>query len=364
MKRILFFIITMMNIGGAFAQSDTIIYSFFTAGHTYGSPNSPHYGLHYPFVDYITNINNYPTMELGFLTGDVVVSSTPAYWDSAQADLDDLTMPIHIAAGNHDMGQEFVNRFGDYYYSFVYKNDLIIVLTPGLDSWNISGQQLEFLESTLISNHSNVNNVFIFLHELIWWSPENQYQDVEINYEPYYPGSTNFDTVIKPLLLSYSNNITVYAGDLGCTDDVSPFMYHHFNNITLIGSGMGGGIRDNIVVTDVYNDSVHYNLVAINGSDPNALGYIYSFSLNTVDTIPDGDIIDVYPNPSVGGHFYLKNDSSYSISIRVFDMHGNLVLSDSVNNNTTSKIRTTGMKPGVYSLYISDSSVVKKIVIH
>ncbi len=73
-------------------------------------------------------------MEYGFFTGDVVVSSTSTYWDSAINDINKLSLTTFIAAGNHDIGSEFVNRFGNYYFSFKHKNDLFIVLTPGLDS--------------------------------------------------------------------------------------------------------------------------------------------------------------------------------------------------------------------------------------
>lgn len=228
------------------SEIDSTYYSFFTAGHTYGNPNSYHYGLHYPFVNYIPTINNYSNMELGVLTGDVVYSATAAYWDSALIDINKFDVPIYIAAGNHDMGTEFVNRFQNYYSSFVHKNDLFILLTPFLDSWNISGEQLDFLTYQLDNNYSAVNNIFIFMHELIWWSPYNEYQNINVNSLSHYTGWTNFKTIIKPLLLSYPNKITIYAGDLGATNQASPYMYHSFDNITLIGSRMGNGVRDNI----------------------------------------------------------------------------------------------------------------------
>ncbi len=366
MKKTLLVIFLFFGCYSSYAQSDTVLYSFFAAGHTYGNPNSTHYGLHYPFVDFIPEINSNPKMVMGFLTGDVVVKNTADYWDSAQITLDKLTMPIYIAAGNHDVGAEFHKRYGDYYYSFIYNEDLFIVLTPSLDKWNISGDQLAFLENTLDSNHAVVNNIFIFLHELIWWSPDNKYQHVEINYRPHYPGSTNYDTVVKPLLLSYSNNITVYAGDLGCTNSVSPFMYDHFDNITLIGSGMGGGVRDNIIVTNVYKDSVYYNLVAINGTDQKALGEIYDFSLNGVDdgNKPD-DSINIYPNPSDLGYFTLKNDYPDSFNMNLYDSQGKLLVSKEIQKNSVNIIEAANLKAGIYLLKFNNDKkcITKKIII-
>ena len=261
------------------AKRGEILYSFFSAGHTSGNPLNPQLGLYPPFVNHLPYINHNVKIELGFLTGDLVRKGTPKEWDAAQNDLKKLKKPIYIAAGNHDIGLEFEKRFEEYYYSLKHKNDLFIVLTPGLNEWNISGKQLNFLKKTLADNSASVNNIFILLHELIWWSPTNRYKNIKINYEPHYPGSTNFDTVIKPLLLSYDNNITLIAGDLGCTDLVTPFMYDQFNNITLIGSGMGNGKNDNIIITNVYQDTVVHNLIAINGKNIHSLGQLSDFSL-------------------------------------------------------------------------------------
>lgn len=365
MKKTLLYIFILFQAYNICAQNDSVEYSFFTAGHTYGNPNSPHYGLHYPFVDFIPEINNYPLMSLGFLTGDVVVSGTPEYWDSAQIDINKLNIPIYLAAGNHDIGSEFVNRFGEYYFSFNFNNDLFIVLTPGLDSWNISGQQLTFLENTLDSSYANVNNIFIFIHELIWWSPTNEYQYIDINYEPAYPGSSNFDLVVKPLLLSYPNNITIYAGDLGCTNNVSPFMYDHFENITLIGSGMGGGIRDNIIITNVYNNSIYYDLIAINDTNQNALGEIYDYSVNTINETYQNKKIVIYPNPSMGGYFNVQNEFRDNFNMRIFDMQGNQIYSGSIQNNSVSKIETTNIKSGIYFIQFFNENqwIEKKVII-
>lgn len=45
-------------------------------------------------------------------------------------------------------------------------------------------------------------------------------------------------------------------------------MYHHFDNINLIGYRMGGGKSDNIIITDIYSNTVINKLVAINGNGP------------------------------------------------------------------------------------------------
>lgn len=367
MKKTLVYLIIFFLIGNLNAQNKSPIYSFFTAGHTYGKPGDIHYGLHYPFVDFIPTINNFYNVEVGILTGDVVVSPTAAYWDSAQIDIAKLDMPIFIAAGNHDVGAEFLERFGSYYSSFIKNNDLFIILCPNKNTWNIDGLQLEFLINTLENNYADVNNIFIFLHELIWWSPTNIYQNVAINYVPYYPGSTNFDDIIKPLLLSYSNNITIYAGDLGCTTQVSPFMYHSFDNITLIGSGMGGGLEDNIIITEIYEDSIYYNLIAINGENPNALGELSDFTLG-IESYSENYIINnikIYPNPA-SDYFQIKNNSFIDFEVRIFNLRGELIQSGIVKKNSIKKYSSNKMPAGIYFIQFESKSKIyyKKLVVN
>lgn len=365
MKNILVFLFVVSFIGSIKAQNDSILYSFFAAGHTYGSPMNPQFGLYDPFVDYIPTINNYPNMTYGVFTGDVVVTSTIAYWDSAIVDMNKLNMPTYIAAGNHDIGPNFTSKFGDYYFSFKHDSDLFIVLTPGLDSWNIMGSQLDFLTSTLDSNYSTVDNIFIFMHQLIWWSPVNEYQYVDINFEPQYPGWTNYETVVKPLLLSYPNEFTIYAGDLGSNDNVSPFMYHSFDNITLIGSGMGGGIRDNIIITDVYEDSIHHNLVAINGNDPDALGKLtdYVLIINYPQIISAIDI-RIYPNPC-SNYLNVENNLPVDLKISIYNNYGQLIQAKPIHKNSNNVITCTGLNPGVYFLHLNGNEVNirKKIIV-
>ena len=216
-----------------------------------------------------------------------------------------------------------------------------------------------------MSNHAYVNNIFIFLHELIWWSPTNEYQNVKINYAPHYPGSTNFDSIVKPLLLTYSNNITLYAGDLGCVNSVSSYMYDHFNNITLIGSGMGGGARDNIIITDVYGDSVYYNLVAINGSDPKALGEIYDFKLNISQEVLIDNSISIFPNPVINDFFIIGNQLQTGFKLNIFDLNGRLMYTGYIQKNCITRIEKGILEQGIYIIrgFNNDYFFSKKIII-
>jgi hypothetical protein len=240
-------------------------YSFFVAGHTYGNPINYQYGLYPPFVNSIDYINSYQKMSLGVLLGDVVPKPTETYWDSALSDISRFSIPIHIAAGNHDKGFEFEKKINNYYYHFLYENDLFIILSP--TNWNIEGEQKKFLLKTIKENYLKAHNIFIFCHELIWWSPENKFRNIKINYRPHYPGNTNYLTEIKPALDSLPNQVVIFAGDLGCIESVSPYMYYEKDNITLIGTGMGGGKKDNIVIVEVSNNNaLNYKLISLNNT--------------------------------------------------------------------------------------------------
>ncbi len=347
------------------AQEAVPLYSFFTAGHTYGTPGNAQYGLYPPFMDKLPMINGYENLELGCLTGDVVVHPTPEYWDAAQSDMEAFDMPLFIAAGNHDIGPEFEARFGDYFFAFGHQGDLFITLVPSLGNWSITGDQKDFLVSTLDSLASASNHVFVFLHELIWWSPDSIFQNVVLNYIPYYPGSTNFWTEIEPLFRALPNQVVFYAGDLGCCTHVSPFMYHHYENITLVASGMGGGEKDNFIITDVFPDTLIYHLVAINGDDPNALGELTDFSLMHDNSGFQSmeDRMSCWPNP-VAGQLHIIVSEPARVDYLLTDLGGKEVRRGAFPGGTEGIIPMGDCPPGVYLLrFGSDGrSCMRKIV--
>lgn len=352
LKVILLCIIMVLGMPQTNAQEDESIYSFFTAGHTYGNPNNVQFGLHQSFVDYFPVLNSDPKIQLGFLTGDVVYNPTAQYWDSAQVDMDKFEMPYYIAAGNHDMGGEFTERFGDYYFSFRYDEDLFIVLNPGLNQWNIEGVQLEFLEQTLEAYASQSRFIFIMLHQLIWWSPDNIFQDVIINWIPQYPGYTNFEDVVKPLLLSYPNQFYLYAGDVGSKPSVSPCMYYENQNLTLIASGMGSGNKDNIIISHIYEDHVDLDLIALNGDDPHAMGELSDWAVNLGTEDLDLYHVKIYPNP-MSSFVHIDNSQNSKAEIKLFNLKGQLLFEDELKSYELKTILTEDLTNGIYVLKVT-----------
>ncbi len=257
-------------------------YSFFVAGHTYGKPVIDNIGVHPPFKNKFDFIRNQEIIEFGVFTGDIVLTGTEKNWDEIDADVALISRPIYFAAGNHDMTNRdlFESRYGKTYSSFIHNSDLFIILDPNIDNWNISGNQLQFLESVLDNNHQEVENIFVFFHQLLWWSPDNAYKNFTLNSLSGRADSINFWDEVEPLFRAIPNNTYMFAGDVGAFPNGFEFMYHTYENITFIASGMGGESRDNIVIADVMEDkTVSFRLIALNGDDINALGKLEDYVL-------------------------------------------------------------------------------------
>ena len=222
-------------------------YQFFVAGHAYGSPNAPQHGLYPPFQSQAEALNTRESMLAGILTGDVVYEADARSWDAVEADMQAFTMPLYIAPGNHDRGDQFDARFPERYLSFEHAADLFLVLDT--ENWRVEGEQLEFLQAELA--REDWRHIFVFTHEVVWWSPNNRFNTIATNNRATYPGSSNFWTVVAPLLMAHEGEVVVYAGDVGAFAHVTPFSADEHCNLTLITSGMGGGAKDNIVITQV-----------------------------------------------------------------------------------------------------------------
>jgi len=257
-------------------------YSFFVAGHSYGKAGVNNAGLHPPFQEKFDFINSNEFMDFGVLTGDIVWAATKKSWNDVDSVLTQINHPVYFAAGNHDVADRtlFESRYGITYKSFIQNSDLFIILDPNIDNWNISGKQLEFLKTTISNNYKQVDNIFVFFHQLLWWSPDNFYKKIRLNSRYQRDDVINFWTEIEPLFNSLPNNTYMFAGDVGAFNNGHEFMYHKYDNITLIASGMGGGVRDNFVIVDISEDkTVSFRLIALNGDDINSLGKLEDYKI-------------------------------------------------------------------------------------
>jgi len=257
-------------------------YSFFVAGHVYGEPGINNVGVHPPFKAKFELIKTDPFIQFGVFTGDLVYKPSVKDWDEIDADVKALNMPVYVAVGNHDMNDRelYEKRYGKTYFNFVQNNDLYIILDPNIDNWNISGDQLTFLEEVLKKEADKVDNIFVFFHQVLWWDKDNLYKKVDLNSVDYRSDSLNFFTTVEPMFKKVKNNVVMFSGDVGAFYTAQEFMYHSYENITLIASGMGGGVRDNFIIVDVYSDkTIEYRLIHLNGDNINSLGNLTDYVL-------------------------------------------------------------------------------------
>ena len=233
-------------------------YRFFVAGHVYGTPRVDVVGVHPPFQRELNELMDSKTpAEFGVLTGDVVWRPTMQNWKEIDEVLEQLGIEVHIAPGNHDKRRNiFEYRPGNSYYTFERNRDLFIILDNDTSDWSVRGEQLEFLTSAISQAH-NHRNIFVFMHQLAWWEPDNEFHCAKINSRSRKAGASNFHTELMPLFRGTENDVYVFAGDSGAFLNRDP-MFHRDGNVRWIASGMGGG-NGNFLVVDV-SDKVDINL--------------------------------------------------------------------------------------------------------
>lgn len=261
-------------------------FSFFVAGHTYGQPSVNNIGLHPNFQDKFDLINNDKTMAFGILTGDIVYSPSEKDWNEVDAVLAKLKVKTYFAVGNHDVSLQkphrelFERRYGKTYFRFKYNNNLFIVLDPNIDSWNISGEQLDFLKRNLKSC-SKINNIFVFFHQVLWKRSDNVFRNVKVNNtEKITTDSINFWKEVIPLFEDLDQDVYFFAGDVGAFPNGNGYHYYEVGNLHFIASGMGGGKRDNFIIVVVEDSKkVIFRLISLSSANINALGKLKDYKL-------------------------------------------------------------------------------------
>ncbi len=284
------YIIAIISIVFLFSftkEEKKIKQSFFVAGHAYGKPAPKgKKELYPPFKEKFNFLNNNKNIEFGFLLGDVV--RYPSSWPNVLKELEELRMPYYVARGNHDGPlNEFEKMFGKSYKKFVQNNNLFIVLDPNLSEWNISREQLNFLKETLKKEGQEVDQIFIFMHQLIWWS-KDKFSKPKPNWQQNRAENPNYWSTIEPILEDMKVPVYLFAGDVGAfskeykkRDHIIEYAYFQEKNITYVATGMGGGTRDNMVIVDVYDDnSVKLNLIHLNGDDIYSLRNLEDYKPN------------------------------------------------------------------------------------
>jgi hypothetical protein len=292
-----------ITIGGhAQKKSPKLAYSFFVAGHVYGAPSDTNLGIYPAFKAKFDYINAQPNMKFGVFTGDIVRHPKAENWDAVDADIKLLNVPVYFAPGNHDAsgGKLYKSRYPTSFQTFdaahfKKKNwlDRMVILNPLRKGWSISGQQLEMFAKPL-PKKAEQKNLFVFAHQLIWWTPENNFRYMYPNSADGLQLPTNYWSTVEPMLQkSDAENVFLFAGDVGANSHFNSINYHRVGKIHYIAQGMGGRYRDNFIIVDVYQDgSVKTRLIPLKSNPENTLGNVSDYSFLPVDEVADKSYIN------------------------------------------------------------------------
>lgn len=237
--------------------------TYVVAGHTYGHAERFTQTIHPPFISAFKKLQQKRKVDGLFLTGDVVAHPRPTQWDSTKQQLEELDVPWYVAVGNHDATAHFYAEIQTWKHKAVRENgSLFIVLHTSRPGWTVDTSQIATIEKELQSLE-DVNSVYVFTHQL-WWqrpgAPEHIVIDsVHTNSFAMFEGESSFWEDAWPLFDSVPDkDIYFFAGDLGCHEIIQGYTEDHFGNYHFYGSGMGGGLEDNFMLIDFYeNDSVN-----------------------------------------------------------------------------------------------------------
>jgi len=277
-------VLSLVSCSSQQADKNPLDYSFFAAGHVYGYPgeSEDNIGVHPPFKEKLDLIKNDTSMAFGVFTGDIVYNGAlEKEWDELDSDIVRMNKTVYFAPGNHDIANSkkravFERRYGPSYRSFTHNKDLFIILDPNLNQWNISGEQLTWLQNEIETKAKTSRNIFVFFHQLLWWGKENQYKGYAPNSPSGRAEEINFFTEVHPLFEAIDNEVVMFAGDTGVYE--RGFMYSKTQNITFIASGMGGREQDNFIVSRVNKDgSLNFELISLNGETTDALGKLEDY---------------------------------------------------------------------------------------
>ncbi len=260
-------------------------YSFYFAGHAYGAPGAVD-GLHKPLLEYFPTIAKSENIEFGIYGGNFVENSSEEEFLEFIETVNTTKKPFFVAPGNHDEANTelYLQYFDNKYYSFIHNNNLFLILDPDDYSWSISDDQINMIKEQ-ISLNPDVNNIFFISHQLLWWEEDDpRFNYFVTNSLAGKNDKSNFWQNVYPILNSTGKSIYYFAGDVGAFDNGYSVLYEQFDKSTFVASGLGSYTRDNIIITNVYTDgTVDFELIALNGDNPQALGNLYDYRRSSLN---------------------------------------------------------------------------------
>jgi hypothetical protein len=240
-------------------------YSFWVSAHFYGGEGNK---SGYPASTILGNISmlNNSAERFVVCNGDMfkdVQNDIPTFQKSF---FQFLRKPLFNAVGNHDIsGNVYQENFGDTYSSFVYHNDLYILLDAELENSSIAGEQLEWFLKTLKTARKG-NPIFIFSHRPIWAEDHPVLGNVFPDNTKALTGS-NFPSAIEPALKTQqaSNAIYWFSGSLGKAPASFFYYEEEGTEIHYIQTAIRDIKRDALLSVSVSDEQVVFKTVSLTG---------------------------------------------------------------------------------------------------
>ena len=167
-----------------------------------------------------------------------------------------LGAPVINAVGNHEMSEreKYIERFGNTFGALRLNKTLMITLDTELDPWQISGEQLKWLQECLaLAPAAGIERLLIFAHKLIFSVGNERYGPLLASangFKPW-PGVSNFAEQVLPLLLAFTSlghELLWVGGDIGVPWSYGLFYDHDpKSGITYLCTGMGDQPWDNVL---------------------------------------------------------------------------------------------------------------------
>lgn len=234
------------------------IYTFAVAGHVYGNPETYTSSVYPPFLNAILKLTQSRKVNQLILTGDVFAVPTEENWLTVKRELDALALDEwNIAPGNHDVYPYMKEDIKmESYMAFEHANCLFLLLNTTNPGWSVDALQKDFMKDALLNVDSS-KTIFVFSHQL-WWLKDTPSQfdldSVRPNSYALFEGNTSFWKDAFPLFENRGNEVYFFAGDMGCDWSLKGYYEDHYEHFHFYGSGMGGGLEDNFIYVQLFQD--------------------------------------------------------------------------------------------------------------
>ncbi len=239
---------------------------FVVIGHAYGNPNSFKLKLYEKLVPALAKYNQLIKPYKVIFTGDVVAKPIEENWTNVINEMDSINLDYYISPGNHDLGSDYFqnNVQNDLFFSHRHNQNLFLILNTNYKGWTVNQPQIELIKTEL-SHLQNIQNVFVFSHQ-IWWANKNEatieFDTILSNSNYLINGPSTFWTDALPMFKSIETPVYFFAGDIGAFSQIPAYTEHHSENLHFYGSGVGGGVDDNFLYISVTeNGAVTVNKV-------------------------------------------------------------------------------------------------------